>query len=78
MICSRIIGDNSRGAGGENSIKARVEPPTSLGKKKGANQEIGNLASQNTLMRLSSFTNGPPSSQKIFDKGRVRKIKMEI
>ena len=48
MICSSIgrkgsigIGGNSRGAGGENSIKARVEPPTSLGKKKGANQEIG-------------------------------------
>ena len=38
MICSRIIGDNSRDAGGENSIKARVEPPTSLGKKKWANQ----------------------------------------
>ena len=41
MICSRIISDNSRDAGGENSIKARVEPPTSLGKKKWANQEIG-------------------------------------
>ena len=35
------IGGNSRGAGGENSMKARVEPPTSLGKKKGTNQEIG-------------------------------------
>ena len=41
MICSRIISDNSRDAGGENSIKARVEPPTSLGKKKWANQENG-------------------------------------
>ena len=41
MIGSRIIGDNSRGAVGENSMKAKVEPPTSLGKKKGANQEIG-------------------------------------
>ena len=38
---SIIIGGNSRGAGGKTSMKARVEPPTSLGKKKGTNQEIG-------------------------------------